>query len=415
MVNKIGIGRIGLVLFTILTFFMATTVLAVEYNISQGLDYSGPYATVMKPLDDGSKIIFDWWNETVGERLGINVNRKTYDTRYDAAVVATLWPGILSGDKPVAHLGVGAPDFVPLMNRLPNDKVIVITSAPSYGFLWVPNQWVFQWRPTYMHEMAGLLNWLRMTKIKDRPIKIATFSNKKVTFYVDLVESLKEFAKQTPWIDLVDVEWVDIKPVSLISEMKRMASKKPDFIIIQTNTYQAVAAKRAQKALGIKIPILLTTHNGLQMCAQASGDLSLFEGDFEASSCNPDPTMITPAAKIYEEYKGRLGVKNSWSTVMAQGEGMAIFALRLVERAAEMVDKDNITGEAVYNALFIRPFSAKEMLGLTPEISFSKAYSFPVIKDLKVKIATVKDGKFVLATENWIPVPPVPKWGSEKK
>ena len=266
-----------------------------------------------------------------------------------------------------------------------------------------------------MHEMAGLLNWLRMTKIKDRPIKIATFSNKKVTFYVDLVESLKEFAKQTPWIDLVDVEWVDIKPVSLISEMKRLASKKPDFIIIQTNTYQAVAAKRALVIYYIQTESSSFTDFGLQMCAKASGDLSLFEGDFEASSCNPDPVMITPAGKIYKEYKGKLGVKNSWSTVMAQGEGMALFALRLVERATEMVGKDNITGEAVYNALFIRPFSAKEMLGLTPEISFTRDYSFPVIKGLKVKIATVKDGKFVLATENWIPVPPVPKWGSAKK
>lgn len=407
---KLGVSVVTAFFLTIILFGLSY---AAEYNISQGLDYSGPYAVVMKPVDYGSMAIFAWWNENVGKKLGIKVNRKPYDTRYDAAVVASLWPGILSRDKPIAHLGVGAPDFVPLMKRLPEDEVIVITSAPSYGFLWISNQWVFQFRPTYMHEMAGLLKWLHENKIKDRPIRIATFSNKKVTFYVDLVESLTEFAKQTPWVDLVGVEWVDVKPVSLITELKKLLKKKPDYLVIQTNTYQALAVIRAEKALGVEIPILLTTHNGIQMCAKAGGDINLLEGHYEAAGIDPAVDMNVQGAQIFENYKKKLGIEGSWNVLSAMGAGMSIMALRAVERAAKKVGSDNITGETVYDALFVEPFSEEEMLGLTPVVHLSKDASFPVEK-AKIKITTVKDGKQVLVTEDWVPVPLVPKWGAEK-
>jgi branched-chain amino acid transport system substrate-binding protein len=74
--------------------------IAAEYNVSQSVDFTGPYAVIMKPVDDTSKVLFQWWNDTKGKELGIKLIRKTYETRYDPTVVASLWPSILAGDKP---------------------------------------------------------------------------------------------------------------------------------------------------------------------------------------------------------------------------------------------------------------------------------------------------------------------------
>ena len=130
---------------------------AAEYMITTSVDYSGPYAVIMPPFESARKSIFTWWNETKGKELGITIKNKAYDMRYDPSVVASTWPGILTGDKPIAHMGLGGPDVAALMKRLPNDKVPMIMSTGTYGFIRLPNMWVFQPRPTYANEAAGFL------------------------------------------------------------------------------------------------------------------------------------------------------------------------------------------------------------------------------------------------------------------
>jgi len=52
----------------------------------------------------------------------------------------------------------------------------------------------------------------------------------------------------------------------------------------------------------------------------------------------------------------------------------------------------------------------EELIGILPTQKFIKTAPFAT-KDLKVKITTVKDGNYQLATPNWVPVPPdVKKW-----
>jgi len=47
---------------------------------------------------------------------------------------------------------------------------------------------------------------------------------------------------------------------------------------------------------------------------------------------------------------------------------------------------------------------------MVPTLTFTKEAPFSE-KDIKVKIITVKNGKAVMADDNWIPAPPVGKWG----
>ena len=396
-----------MVVFACLVF--SRPLLAAEYNISGSVDFTGPYAVVMPPIDEAGKIFFAWWNEEVGPKIGIKLNRIVKDTRYDPALTASLWPGILSTLKPIIHLGLGGPDVAALMKRLPKDKVPLLMSTGTYGFIWLPNQWVFQVRPTYVHECAGFLNYARMNLIKDRPIKVGTISAKVSPAYVDGVNGLKAFCGATSWAEYTGVEWVKMKPVSLVSEVRRLAKKKPDYIEIMTNTYHALGCIKAQKELGIHIPVVLSSHNGLAMCALAAKDYKVLEGHYDTCCYDPGLDPNLPAAKIFEKYKAKLGYKTPWTLMTVQAAAQSVVAFRVAERAAKAVGADKITGEAMYNAFYSGPFSEEELLGMLSTQTWTKNAPFSE-KDIKVKCTTVKGGKQVMVTPDWVPVPPVPKW-----
>jgi len=393
----------------LIAFGMSPCLFAAEYNVTASVDFTGPYAVVMPPIDEAGKAMFAWWNDEVGPKLGVKLNRKTYDTRYDPALTASLWPGILSGDKPIIHMGLGGPDVAALMKRLPQDKVPLIMSTGTYGFIWLPNMWVFQCRPTYVHESAGFLNWAHMNLIKDRPIRVAVVSSKVSPAYVDGARGIEAFAEATPWVEIVGTEWVQMKPVSLLSEVQRLSKKKPDFFWNMNNTYQGVGIVKANRELGQNIPVILSSHNGLQMCALATKDIHVLEGQYDSCAYDPGIDMTNPGAVIYNKYKEKLGLKNPWTLMSVQVAAMEVLTFRVIERAIKAVGPDNLTGEAVYNAFYSGPFTEEELMGLMPTQTFTRNAPFSE-KDIKVKCTTVKNGKHVAVSPNWIPVPPVPKW-----
>jgi branched-chain amino acid transport system substrate-binding protein len=402
--------RMLISMMVVLTLFVFShPIYAAEYNISGFVDFTGPYAVIMPPIDDAAKATFAWWNETVGKELGVKINRVTKDSRYDPALTASLWPGILSSVKPIIHLGLGGPDVAALMKRLPQDKVPMMMSTGTYGFIWLPNQWVFQPRPTYPHEAAGFFNWVHMNVIKDRPIRIGAVSSKVSPAYVDGENGMEAFCKATPWAEFVGAEWVKVKPISMVSEVRRLAEKKPDYIWIMTNTYQSLGCIKAEKELGIHIPVVNSTHNGLAMCALAAKSYKILEGHYDTGALDPGLNPDLPAAKIYRKYIKKLGLKERWSLMTVQSMDQSLFALRACERAIKAVGADHVTGQAVYDAFYSGTFTEKEMLGMVPDHTWTKAAPFS-LKDIGVKCTTVKNGKHVLVSDNWIPVPPVPKW-----
>ena len=396
-----------LAVFTVM--ITAQTLPAAEYTVTCSVDYTGPYGVIMPQFETSREAFFAWWNETKGKELGITVKSKAYDMRYDPSVVASTWPGILTGDKPIAHMGLGGPDVAALMKRLPDDKVPMIMSTATYGFIWLPDMWVFQPRPTYAHEAAGFFNWVHQNQIKDRPIKIGSISSKVAPAYVDMIDGLESFCTATPWAECVGTEWIQMKPVSLVSEVRRLSRKKPDFIWIPTNTTHVIGTIKAQKELSIHIPILGATHDGLQMSTVASKDINLLEGHYDSGAVDPAVDPNVPGAKIYDEYCKKLGLETAWNVVAVQAAIMEIMTLRAVERAAAAVGADNITGEAMYNAMYAAPFTEDDLLGLASTLTFTKEAPFST-QDLKVKATTIKDGKQMLVSDDWIPVPAIPKW-----
>lgn len=377
-----------------------------NYTVSVSLDYTGPFANVMDSWWGGQQSVFDWWNETRGKQLGVQLNVKTYDMRYDASVVARTWPQILSQDKPIVFLGMGTPDLVSLMKRLPADKVPMVMGTAMVGPLWTPEGWHFSFRPTYSHEFAGLFAYLQAKLPEKRALRIGTVSTQGLAGYVDQVNGVVALAKTYPdRFAVVSSQWVDNQPISVTNQIREMAKEKPDVILVGTNTAQVVATAKALKELGLKTPIVTSSHNGLNEAAKAIPMADL-EGSYSVFAFSPFNDPSVKAGELFAKYNK---TKGTWGITSAQSAAQALFVVAAIERAAGKVGKDKLTGQAVYDALLGGPFPAESFHGLLPKVELTKAAPFPT-DNLAVKAMTVRDGKLVSVSSDWMPVPALAKW-----
>lgn len=377
-----------------------------QYNVSVSLDYSGPFAAVMDSWYGGQQSVFDWWNETRGKNLGVKLNLKTYDMRYDASQIARTWPQILADDQPIVFLGMGSPDLVSLMKRLPTDKVPMVMSAAMIGPLWTANGWHFSFRPTYSQEFAGMFSYLQGRLPEKRALRIGTVSTQGIAGYVDQVNGVVKLAQTMPdRFVIANSQWVDNTPINVTSQIREMLTNKPDVILVGTNTAQVVATIKALKELGSKVPVVTSSHNGLTEVAKAM-PLSDLEGYYSVFAFAPSMDPSVTATQIFEKYNK---TKGTWGLVAAQTATQALLATAAIERAIATVGPTKLTGQAVYDALEGPAFGPEHFQGLVKSVQFTKEAPFPTT-NLAVKAVTVKDGKLVPVSADWMPVPDFPKW-----
>ncbi len=379
-------------------------------NIAALADFAGPYANVINDMQGGRLAVVDWWNKEVGEKLKVRIAVKTYDTRYDVAQTASLWPGIKAELKPALLLGLGGPDAAALQQRLPEDKVPMLFGTAAYGFGWKPGQWALNVRPTYSHEAAAFVEWFRSTKLDNkRPVKVAIISSEATPAYADQAKGLQAYAKAHPdKATFVETIWTEVQPTDLTLQVRRLANAGTDVIVIQTNTAQAVATKRALQALGKNIPIMLSLHNGVAASSKALGDPNGFAGDYEVGAIADASEDDTTARKFYRMLQDKYGLKSGWNAMTVLGLGQSIVAVRAIEAAVKAKGADKVSGEAVHDALLTTKFTGTELMGLLPGVDFSNDAPFPT-GTAKINVATMKDGKVIRAAGD-VPVPAVPKW-----
>ncbi|KAA8607042.1 ABC transporter substrate-binding protein [Salipiger aestuarii] len=379
------------------------------YNLALLSDFSGPYADIM-PIWTGSReAVFDWWNETSGKDLGVTLNYKNYETRYDAAQVASLWPGIKSELDPIAVVGLGGPDVAALSERLPEDKIPMFMATAAYGYAWQPDSWIFNPRPTYSHESAAFLAWLKEQRGGDEPLKAAIMASEASPAYVDMAKGLELYAEEHPQeLDLVEVIYTEVQPTDLTAQMRRVARAGAEALIIQTNTSIVVAAKRGLQANGADIPILMSSHNGLPASGGALGGLDQLEGDYEAYGMAVAADEDTPARQFYETLVAEHGLEAPWSVVTAMGISQGLYTVAVIGHAIEENGAEGLTGEMVREALFARPITAEETHGFLPTLTFTPDAPFP-LEGLKVNVGTVRDGKIAIEATG-VDVPDVQKW-----
>ncbi|MBV1865458.1 MAG: ABC transporter substrate-binding protein [Rhodobacteraceae bacterium] len=379
------------------------------YNLAMLSDFSGPYADIMPILAGGREAVVDWWNDTRGKELGVVLNYKNFETRYDAAQVASLWPGIKSELNPIAVMGLGGPDVAALGERLPEDQIPMFMSTAGYGFAWKSDSWVFNPRPTYSHESAGFLNYLRQKLGKDGPVKVAIMASEASPAYVDMAHGLEKYAKENPeMVEVVETVYTEVQPTDLTAQMRRVVRSGVDAVIIQTNTSIVVATKRALQANGADIPIMLSSHNGLPASGKAAGGVAQLEGDYESYGMAIAVEGDTAPYQFYKLLSEKYGLKAPWNVVTAMGMSQGSYVVAVIDHAIANNGAENLTGAKVREALFSGPITTEETRGMLPTLNFTPEAPFP-LKGLKVNIARVVDGKIVIEATN-VDVPVVNKW-----
>lgn len=381
------------------------------YNASDLADFSGPYADIYKQLDHCKKSALKWWNAEVGSDLDVQLNLKTYDTRYDVAQIASIWPGILASLKPVASLGVGGPDVAALQERLPDDKVIDFLGTAAYGYAWHSNAWLFNLRATYGHEAAAFLNWYKANKREgDGPMKIGIVSSEASPAYVDIDKGVQQFAKDNPdEFEVVGVIYSEVQPIDLTQQINQLVRKGAEVITIQTNTAMVVAAQRALEALGkTDIPLFLSSHNGLAESGAAAGGLEQMEGNYEGYGYAIAVTDESPLGQFVQMLRDKYGLTGDLNASCKMGIGQFLALARTLENAVKDNPGKTLVSEDLRNALFAHPITSDQTFGLLSDLAYSEEAPFPQT-GLKINIGTVKDGKYVLVT-NEAEVPEVNKW-----
>ncbi|PWB57429.1 MAG: hypothetical protein C3F17_20625 [Bradyrhizobiaceae bacterium] len=378
--------------------------LSADYVMSASADYSGPFADVMPSAMSGIQAVAAWWNKEVGTKLGVKVDVKIHDMRYDAAVIARTWPSILTRDKPILHLGFGSPDLTTLMKRLPGDKVPMLIGTAMVGLVWQPNGWHFSIRPTYSHEFAGLF--AELQRKKGGKLRIGALSTQTAAGFVDQVKGVEKLAATYPdRFEVVDVQWVATSPVSVTTNIRAMLEKKPDVILVGGTTAQVTATANALEELKANLPIVTSTHNGLSEAAKGTSLVKL-NGAYSAFSFAPDNQKDLPLRDIYMAHKSGEG---QWGLIAAQSAAQALLAFRVLEKAVAKVGADKVDGQAMYDALIANSFTEKELLGALPALDFDASAPFP-IGAIKAKAQVVVDGKITPYGEAWLDVPKLEKW-----
>ncbi|QCK85370.1 ABC transporter substrate-binding protein [Phreatobacter aquaticus] len=377
---------------------------AADYVMSVSADFSGPFANVMPNAMSGVKTIADWWNEEVGKRLGVTVKLSIHDMRYDAAVIARTWPSILRSERPIMHLGFGSPDLTTLMRRLPTDKVPMIIGTAMVGLVWAENGWHYSIRPTYSHEFAGLLS--RLQEQKGSVLKIASISTQNQAGFVDQLNGLHQLAKTYPArFQMMETQWADTAPVSLSSSVRAIVAQGADVIVVGGTTAQVQATASALKELGVKIPVITSTHNGLTEAAKGTS-MADMEGFYSAFSFASPSQESLPLRDIFMRYRKDGG---TWGLITAQSASQALLALRVLERAVAKVGRDNVTGEAMRQALLDNVFTEQELLGALPTLDFDTTAPFP-IGQIRATAEVVRNGQIVPLGGGWLTVPDLAKW-----
>ena len=294
------------------------------------------------------------------------------------------------------------------MRRLPKDKVPLFCSTGTYGFIWGPGHWMIQPRPTYVHEAVGL--YAHLAKKWKRKVKVACINTQGIPPFEEFVTGLKKYS-ETPnsSVDFVGVEWVPVRPVDLTSQVSRLLKKDPDFFDIFTNTSQVVATIRALQRLNKKVPVRMSSHNGIEMSAKAIGSIKDLEGCYDSYSMRPAVDHSIEAYKVFMKYKDRVDEDAKYQTNPMQALMQVAMVLGAVERVAISKGPASVTGEELYKSMFNIELGSEEFLGILNDQYFTHEQPFST-KHLAVMASTVNKGEHVLFSKEWLPIPEIPKW-----
>ena len=92
----------------------------------------------------------------------------------------------------------------------------------------------------------------------------------------------------------------------------------------------------------------------------------------------PDNQDDLPIRDLYTKNHSGAG---SWGIAAAQSAYQTLLALRILERAVAKAGKDNVTGEAMYDAMQSTTFTEAELMGALPDYQVRQDGAVPGRQD----------------------------------
>jgi branched-chain amino acid transport system substrate-binding protein len=381
-----------------------------EYYIAGMADYTGPFASVVKQWTAGADASLNWWNENVGKDIGVKLTIKWYDFRYDMATATALWPEMLSSINPIFVFGWGGPDNLAYTESTKEDKVPLISMPSTYGFAWKPDTWLFQYAPTAVHEMSAALDYLiESTPESERPVKVCMVGVENNPIWIEGEKGGAWMAENVPYykenMEWMGVAWIPRVPVDITDVLRPFVDKDADVYDVMGPVLYGVAVHRALDGLGVHKPIIVTVGDNLLSLSQTLGWENMegyIEPTFAASPLEKDIPAYTELWTKY--HPAGTDIEEDWTMITPRTVAQGLIIGRAAEIAAATVGPENITGQAMYDAMFKVEMTKDNSLGLLKSgAKWSKDRPFPIDGYYGAAIDTVKDGKYIEAVP-WMEV-----------
>jgi len=367
-----------------------------EYIMPTFIDGSGVYAelytTTVLPA---AQAAYEGWNRETGEKLGIKVVNKVYDTRYDFSEAANLYDRCVISDKPVAINSLVSPA------TLANLKKFAVNKTPAiqwfgYGGMHLEGSWAFLPGRAYVIHYASAIEWLATKNWKESRKPRVAFAIFSGVYGKDTMGIMEPWLKQYDKIEYVGAFWHDTKPVDLSGYVRDLMKSKPDYVMLSTTSVSLSAYYNALKELGYlgKVVNVHPCYQGLDVVGRVLGFENV-EGDFSVASANAGTG--TKAHEYFTKYASKYYSGAFWGATTVAYSAGTYMLLSAITKAAKKVGSSNVTGQAVYDQLEGQEFSADQLAGIASDAKLNPNDRLSGVKDLYMY--KVVNGKEIIAGE----------------
>ncbi|MDI6906665.1 MAG: ABC transporter substrate-binding protein [Thermoanaerobacterales bacterium] len=348
-------------------------------------DLTGGTGDVGAPYAEGARAYVDYYNN---KGSGTKVVLEDIDYAYQINRAKEAYDKLVKSTGVAAILGWGTGDTEALKSFIARDKIPYISGSYSEGLADINTcPYNFLVAATYSDQARVALKWAKENWKESRKPRVAFVFND-TPFGRSPVEDAKKFASELGF-EVIGDEVIDLKALDATTQMLGLQKKQADFAIIQgTSNLTATTLKDAKK-LGLKTQFIGLNWAADEKVIQLAGPAAEGYIGVIPFAFPYDQVPGMGEVKAYLEAKGKK--LEDVNQKFVQGWVSAKIMVEAINRAGT-----NPTGESIRAAL--ETLDGYDTGGLCAPVTYT-AESHRGSE--KVRLAQVKDGKFVYLTD-WI-------------
>lgn len=364
---------------------------AVEtYKVVSFLDYSGPFASRGKPVEQMQQLLVDWYNQTRGAERGVVIRFEPVDTGYDQGKTVQAYERAIQDPSLIGIVTFGSPNVIAIQGRLPESRIPAVHGGPAYSLM-KKGSWVFTPLGDYARYYASAIAWRLKSHTGSVPLRVAfvTFDGSSGHDWADALGPRLQGMNAK----LVVNEFIPPRALDVAVNVERVLDAKPDLVILaSTDQLQPLLLNELKANQFDMGKVINSQHEGLGLLALLGVKPEVYEGTMEVTTENYADTG-TEAFKIYDQRKSKYQSRWSADTLLHFPSVMVL--MDAIDRAVEKKRGSRIAGADVYAELAQGTFDGRGLLG---RIAFSNETDPTLGADSFVMLRQ-KGGKIVAETE----------------